>query len=232
MPPPPPMLCATMPCALSAEVAICEYCARVTDTLPPDGAKIACELPFVVLGACVAAGWVKVAALIAADVSPSRPPPPPTDCARMPHEPLPDAAMLPARVTFTLPPEALFTPAAARLAERMLLATSVMMPPPPPTDCATIPMARLPDVLMMPPISIVTAPPLPGVTPPVATTPPLGAAGTLNARVAPAFVPSGLVVVVVPGLPRQPLCPLLEGMLELVQPKAIRPPPAPMDWPI
>ncbi len=176
MPPPPPMLCARMPCAPSPAVVIVPAASLVTVTDPPvlpvppvpPTLRVSLSLP-----------------VAAPDTSPPLPPPPPMLWAWMPVAFEPPVTIAPPFVTRTPPPRLPVPPSppTVSLATRVsaigsLFSTSLRvlsnetpevataeagpaLPPPPPTLSASTPIAASPPVVTLPACSTVTSPPVP-----------------------------------------------------------------------
>ena len=106
-----------------------------------------------------------------AELEPPLPPPPPTDCAKIPMARSPEVTIEPELVTATVlaVPPAPPKPPTERATEYLPpSAPDVLLPPlppPPPIDCAVIPFACAPDVLMMLLLATVTALPVPALPP-------------------------------------------------------------------
>ena len=108
-------------------------------------------------------------AAIAADVEEAPlPPPPPTDCAKMPAELAPVAEIAAELMTVTIAPAPPSPPMPPRPMDsaitppvEALVAEEPPLPPPPPTAWAKIPGAWAPEVVMVPLLSTFTAEALP-----------------------------------------------------------------------
>ena len=107
---------------------------------------------------------VSMSAASARSTLPATPPPPPTDCAKMPFEAMPNVSIVapPCWVTVTSPP----SPAAPPLPPTPTVPVRPVTalpptPPPPPTDWAKMPFELAPCVVMLWSLSTITVPPLP-----------------------------------------------------------------------
>ena len=153
-PPPPPIDCATTPCAPMPDVVIVLWLPRVTLTAPP--------LPPLPLPPIFKVGEDR---LVGSPMT--LPPPPPIDCARMPKESMPVVEMArvelppcrgskvtapPAPLEPVRPPAKSFNvPDCWKVATKRLLPAPAI-PPPPPIDCRTTPSAAWPVVAIVGPL--------------------------------------------------------------------------------
>ena len=151
---------------------------------------------------------------------PPFPPPPPTDCAKIPYEESPKVLIMEfALLLFTVTRPALLAspaePPKPKVAATLpplpeVVAAEPPEPPPPPTDCAKIPDERFPEVIKLPELFTVTAEPVP----PPAPIPP-----SANAMLA--LFASALEELVLPFPPPPPiLCATIAEELS-AKPKAI-----------